>query len=152
MEIFANYLRDKTEELHAKNVRIVHAGRADRFSPALKEQLARSIEQTKDCTGFTLQLAVDYGGKDELVRAIKAIPAGSDVTEETVRAALDHPELPDIDLVLRTSGEQRTSNFFLWQTAYAEWIFLDKHFPDVTTKDMDEAIGQYMSRQRRFGA
>ncbi len=152
MEIFANYLREKTEELYEKNVRIVHSGRRDRFSPALREQLDRAIERTKDRTGFTLQLAVDYGGKDELVRAFSRIPAGTAVTEDGVRGALDHPELPDVDLVIRTSGEKRTSNFFLWQTAYAEWLFLEKHFPDVTTEDLRKAVDDFASRQRRFGA
>lgn len=154
MEIFSAYLRDKTAELKEKNVKIIHAGRSDRFSDDLRAQLNHSIEQTKDCDGFTLQLAVDYGGKDELVRAIRRLEdeAKTDVSEEAVRACLDHPEVPDIDLIVRTSGEQRTSNFFLWQSTYAEWMFLEKHFPDVTTDDLQAAVDAYAKRQRRFGS
>ncbi len=152
MQIFARYLEEKTEELYEKGVRIVHAGRADRFSPELRKQLERAIERTSDRTSFTLQLAVDYGGKDEITRAVSRLSSTTGVTEETISSALDHPELPDIDLVIRTSGEKRTSNFFLWQTAYAEWVFLEKHFPDVTTEDLKTAVDDYAKRERRFGA
>jgi undecaprenyl diphosphate synthase len=74
------------------------------------------------------------------------------VDEDTLRACLDHPDLPDMDLILRTSGEQRTSNFFLWQSTYAEWIFLPQHFPELTPTDLDQALQTFAERKRRYGA
>jgi undecaprenyl diphosphate synthase len=101
--------------------------------------------------GFTLHLAVDYGGKDEILRALSRAkkPVSS---EEELHALLDHPELPDIDLIIRTSGEQRTSNFCLWQSTYAEWVFIDKYFPDFTAQDLTQAVDDFSRRSRRFGA
>jgi undecaprenyl diphosphate synthase len=120
-------------------------------------QLIEDVEkETKDQTGFTLHLAVDYGGKDEVSRAVQKImnqerPFSGAVTEDLIRQHLDHPELPDIDVILRSSGEQRTSNFFLWQAAYSEWVFNPKHFPDINTSDLDDALNTYADRKRRFG-
>ena len=89
---------------------------------------------------------------DEVVRAVRKIRPGEEITDETIRGNLDHPELPDIDLVVRTSGEQRTSNFFLWQSAYAEWMFIDREFPEFSGDDLGRAIDAFQGRQRRFGA
>ncbi len=139
----ATFLRDKT--------RFVHSGRLDRIPASLAQLMRDIMEETKDQTELTLNLAVDYGGKDELIRAVQALPDPRHATEETIRAHLDHPELPDIDLVIRTSGEQRTSNFFLWQSAYAEWLFVDMFFPDFTTDDLAHAVEDFSQRTRRFG-
>lgn len=157
MTMLEEYLRKEGRELKENHTRFVHSGRRDRIPTSLRTLIEQTEEATKDETGFTLHLAVDYGGKDEVVRAIEklhtqtvraSLPA---VTEESIRQHLDHPELPAIDIILRSSGEQRTSNFFLWQSAYAEWIFSPKYFPDIGVDDLDAALKEYERRKRRFG-
>ncbi len=165
MELLERYLRKERLRLKEKGIHLVHSGRKDRLSPSIATLLQEIEEETKSDPLFTFHIALDYGGKDEVVRAIQklqthqpervyppavegSLPA---VSDDDIRKHLDHPELPDIDLIIRTSGEQRTSNFFLWQSAYAEWVFLEKHFPDLTTEDIDEALKEYAKRKRRFG-
>ncbi len=163
MGMLEEYLRKEGEEFKTKHTRFLHSGRRDRIPATLKTLIEETEEATKGEKDFTLHLAVDYGGKDEVVRAMQALkhlvraslPAmggtAPAVTEESIRAHLDHPELPEIDVILRSSGEQRTSNFFLWQSAYAEWIFSPKYFPDIGTGDLDAALKEYENRKRRFG-
>lgn len=151
MRIYEEYLRKEAKGFHEKKTRFLHSGRLDRI-PSSLAQLIRDVEEdTKNETEFTLHLAVDYGGKDELLRSANKIRQ-SEITEESLRAAFDQPNLPDIDLVLRTSGEQRTSNFFLWQSTYAEWMFINKLFPEITTKDLEDAVAEFERRGRRFGS
>ncbi len=151
MTMLEEYLRKEREGFHNKKTRFIHSGRLDRIPSSLAALIHDVEDDTKDETEFTLHLAVDYGGKDELVRAMQKIKDPQKISEDSFRQLLDHPELPDIDLVIRTSGEQRTSNFFLWESAYAEWVFLQKHFPDLTAKDIEEAVGDFGERTRRFG-
>ena len=151
MKLFEEYIQREQATLLQENTRFVHSGRKDRIPPSLKELIIETEKRTEHCTGFTLHLAIDYGGKDEIIRAVKDMPNTREITEETMRAALDHPELPDIDIILRSSGEQRTSNFFLWQSAYAEWIFSPKYFPDIGESDLAEAVTEFERRKRRFG-
>lgn len=151
MTMLEKYLIKEAKSLKEKKTRFVHSGRRDRIPASLKKVIEETEEMTKDETGFILHLAVDYGGKDEVARAVQKLPTTTNVTEETIRAHLDHPEIPDIDVILRSSGEQRTSNFFLWQAAYAEWVFSPKYFPDIGTADLDEALKEYDRRKRRFG-
>lgn len=153
MEIFEQGIRSERSSLKEKKIRVVHSGRTDRLSESLKTLMNDALGDVPENEAvFTLQVALDYGGKDEVVRAMQRMNGNGDVTEVTVQEHLDHPELPDIDLVIRTSGEHRTSNFFLWQAAYAEWIFFEKHFPDLTEKDIAAAIEDFDQRQRRIGA
>ena len=133
MDMFVKYLEEESEGFIKNNTRFLHSGRKDRITPELKALLEKTEENTKDCNAFTLHVALDYGGKDEIRRAAQSIGQCADTTEEDIRAHLDQPELQDIDIIIRTSGEHRTSNFFLWQSAYAEWIFSEKLFPDFTT-------------------
>jgi len=159
MKLLETYLRREQKNFEKKQTRLVHSGRRDRIPASLKTLIEESEEMTRGYTGFTLHLAVDYGGKDEVVRAVNKLIANrqslsaddSTLTEENLRSSLDHPELPDIDLILRSSGEQRTSNFFLWQSTYAEWIFSPKLFPDIGPDDLDAALNEYEQRKRRFG-
>lgn len=151
MALFESFLRSEQQWMVDYETRCVHAGRKDRIPASLAALCAETEEKTKHFTGFTIQLAIDHGGKDEVVRAVRRLPPGTDVTEESIRAHLDHPEVPDIDLVIRTSGEQRTSGFFLWHAAYAEWYFPTYHFPDLTPERIQEALDEYDNRQRRFG-
>jgi undecaprenyl diphosphate synthase len=132
----------------------------------LAELIKEVEEKTFDQTDFTLHLAVDYGGRDEIERAVEKKCHGEPCRTMTqpmssfnraqddinIRSYLDHPELPDIDIIIRTSGEKRTSNFFLWQAAYAEWIFEDKLFPDFEVRDLEKAVSDYEHRGRRYGS
>lgn len=150
MTLLENYIEKERPTLQKKGIRLLHSGRKDRIPPSLAKLIRAVEEETKHFSDFTLHLAVDYGGRDEILRALSKAkkPVSS---EEELRALLDHPELQDIDLIIRTSGEQRTSNFFLWQSTYAEWVFLEKHFPDFTTADLKEAVDGFAKRSRRFG-
>lgn len=160
MTMLEDYLRKEGEDLVRKNTRFLHSGRRDRIPKTLVKLIEETEEKTKDCTAFTLHLAVDYGGKDEILRTVNDLIAQSSelkastavpITEEHLRASLDQPSLPDIDLILRSSGEHRTSNFFLFQSAYSEWIFSPKYFPDIGTGDLEDAVKEYDRRKRRFG-
>lgn len=151
MKLLETYIRNERKNFEKRKTRLVHSGRRDRIPASLKEQIELAEEETRHHTEFTLHIAVDYGGKDEVMRAVNKLSGKEVVTEDEIRGALDHPELPDIDLVLRSSGEKRTSNFFLWQSTYAEWVFNPKHFPDIGTDDLEKAIAEYEQRKRRFG-
>jgi len=147
LEEFLRKERDKWVE--EKSVRAIHSGRSDRIPESLSNLLEEVADQTKYNDGFTLHLALDYGGQDEVVRAAQKVDG--EITEELIRDNLDHPELSDIDLIIRTSGEMRTSNFFLWQSTYSEWVFTEKKFPDFGLNDLKEAIDEYDQRTRRYG-
>ncbi len=151
MAMLESYLRKERKGFTDQNTRFVHSGRRDRIPPSLAALIAEVEQETQAHDGFTLHLAVDYGGKDEVARAVRRMQ-GAEATEESIRAHLDHPEVPDIDLIVRTSGEQRTSNFFLWQAAYAEWAFLEKFFPDFTAEDLKKEVDALAKRTRRFGS
>ena len=151
MTMLENYLRKERGTFLENDTKFTHSGRKDRIPKTLAAQIIETEQLTKDCKKFTLNLAVDYGGKDEIVRAVKKIKTPN-VTEQSIREHLDHPELPAIDVIFRTSGEMRFSNFSFWQGEYAEWVFTDKHFPDVTTDDLANCLATYGKRQRRYGA
>ncbi|MDP3997427.1 MAG: polyprenyl diphosphate synthase [bacterium] len=153
MRIFEQYLKDERKQITANKTRFIHSGRLDRLPPSLAHLISDIATETKDNNDFTFNLALDYGGRDEIIRTIRKIPAAQhkDIDETTIRAYFDHPELPDIDLVIRTSGEYRTSGFFIWQTAYTEWIFETKLYPEITPHDLEGYIKEYDNRHRRFG-
>jgi undecaprenyl diphosphate synthase len=152
MKMLQEYLLEERDTFHKNRMRLVHSGRTDRFTESLRSLLSDMQEETSSYDSFTLHLAIDYGGKDELLRAVSKIEDTSHITEEDVQAHLDQPDVPDIDLVIRTSGEQRTSNFFLWQSAYAEWVFHPKLFPDFTEEDLSLSLDEFTKRTRRFGS
>ena len=152
MKMLEEYLRKERKGFVEQKTRFVHSGRRDRLPPSLVQLIEEVEEETKDQTEFIVHLAVDYGGKDEVVRAIRRIKPTEEVTEESIRQHVDHPDLPDIDIIVRTSGEYRTSNFFLWQSAYTEWVFLDKYFPDLTPDDLAAATEEFEKRKRRYGS
>lgn len=152
LKLLHNYLLDERADLIKNKIHLVRSGRSDRIPQNMLQLIDEIDAQTKTEPVMTLHLALDYGGKDEIVRAIHKLENPAQATEETLATLLDHPELPPIDLIVRTSGEQRTSNFFLWQSAYAEWKFFEKHFPEVTEQDLNEALEDFRARARRFGA
>lgn len=145
MQMLEDYLQKERTTFKENNTRFLHSGRKDRIPESLKNLIDDVEKETADCSGFTLHLAVDYGGKNEIERAIEK----SDQKDFTPH--LDQPSLSDIDLIIRTSGEHRTSNFFLWQSTYAEWDFIDKRFPDFTVGDLKDSVDTFSSRTRRFG-
>ena len=152
-------LNRQREELHEKNVRIVWAGRRPRLWRSVLRELEKAEELTQDNTGLTLAMCINYGGRAEIVDGVRALVDATraghitpgDITEESFARWLYRPDMPDVDLFLRPSGEQRTSNFLLWQSAYAEMVYQDKLFPDFTKQDMFDAVEEYARRDRRFG-
>jgi len=144
------------DELHRQGVRLNHIGRLDRLPTRLRKRVQEAIELTQHNTRITLNVAFDYGGRDEIVRAVKRIiedkvPA-EDVTEDLISHYLYTAGLPDPDLIIRTSGEFRTSNFMIWQSAYAEYHITPTYWPDFGANELYAALQSYASRDRRFGA
>jgi undecaprenyl diphosphate synthase len=155
MAIFGRYIGKKTAALKAKHGRIRFAGRRDRLPPSIVRALEAAEESTRDETGLQLILCVDYGGRAEVVDAVKKILAsGVDadaVTEDLLSARMYLPDVPDPDLIIRTSGEERLSNFWLWTGAYSELYFTETLWPDFDETALDAALASYAGRQRRMG-
>jgi undecaprenyl diphosphate synthase len=149
----------RRDQLDALGVRVRWAGRRPRLWTSVIRELEEAEEQSKDNDVLTLQFCVNYGGRAEIVDATRQIAAlaragrldPARITEKSFRAFLDEPDIPDVDLFVRSSGEQRTSNFLLWQSAYAEFVFLDRLWPDFDRRDLWRAIEQYAHRDRRYG-
>ena len=149
----------RRDELDAMGVRIRWAGRAPKLWRSVIRELQDAERQSEGNSVLTLQFCANYGGRAEIVDAARAIAEAavrgeldpSRLTEERFRRFLDEPEIPDVDLFLRSSGEQRTSNFLLWQSAYAEMVFMDRLWPDFDRRDLWRAVDQYASRDRRYG-
>ena len=153
-------LRDEVPELHANNVRLKAIGRINELPKSVQLALRHALEKTKNNTGLRLNLALNYGGRSELVDAFRRLAAEiatgrlkpEDIDEAQISGALYTCELPDPDLLIRTSGEMRLSNFLPWQMVYTEIRFVgDVHWPDFRRQHLSEAIAAYQQRQRRFG-
>ncbi|MCQ9352352.1 isoprenyl transferase [Corynebacterium sp. 153RC1] len=152
-------LRRQRDYLHSRGVRVRWAGRRPRLWRSVIRELEAAEQLTEHNTNMTLAMCVNYGGRAEIVDAARAIArkaaAGElrpeEITEQTFTQFLDEPDMPDVDLFLRPSGEKRTSNFLLWQSAYAEMVYQDKLFPDYTSADLRAAVLEYAQRDRRFG-
>lgn len=143
-----SYLND----FHKAGIRIVTLGRRDGLTDSVLESIERTEQKTANNTRGTLALCFNYGGQEELVDAVNTLKDSTEpVTAETIQAALYHPEVPAVDLLIRTSGEQRTSGFMLYRAAYAELYFTDKYWPDFTLGNLDDALETYKKRSRRFG-
>jgi len=155
LSLLARKISQETQAFHEDNIRLVHLGRLDRLSAKLRGKVQSAVELTRNNTGLTLCLAFDYGGRDEIVRAAKRIAStgvpGDNVDESLFAQYLDSFGIPDPDLVIRTGGETRLSNFLLWQAAYSELYFTPVLWPDFGPKDVEEALSEYKRRQRRFG-
>jgi undecaprenyl diphosphate synthase len=157
MKLYEVFIEKNLKQALKEKVRIVHLGRKDRISKKLLEKIKNSEERTKSFKDYVLNIALDYGGRDEVIRAIERVKKNEsgikNLSEENFGQFLDTADqlYPNPDLVIRTSGEQRTSGLMIWQAAYAEYIFLQKHFPDLKDEDIEKAIEEYSMRQRRFG-
>ena len=137
-------------------IRINHIGDIDSLPDSIKKDITEAIEDTKDFSGMTLNLAINYGGRDELLRGIKKIINNkideNEITEQLISSFLDMPQSPDVDLLIRTGGEKRLSNFLLWHIPYAEQIYTDTLWPDYTDEEFLKNIEDFSHRNRRFGA
>ena len=160
MLLLQNYLDDYSKRADTENIRVRILGDITALSDGLQKSIRKCMERTKDNTGVTFNIALNYGGRDEIVKAMQKIAKKvkddelqiEDITEETISNSLYTQGAPDPELVIRTSGELRTSNFLPWQIVYSEFIFLDKNWPDFSEEDLDEAIKTYQKRNKRMGS
>jgi len=156
MGLIKGHLRAEFEFYKKNGIRVEHIGDLDGLPADVKSEIINAKKDTEHFTGTTCVLAINYGGRDEIVRGIKKILAEcvsvDSVTEELVSKSLDISSLPPVDLMIRTGGEERLSNFLLWQCAYAEFIFTDTLWPDYNDIEFFEDILKYQQRNRRFGA
>jgi undecaprenyl diphosphate synthase len=155
MDLLGTFLKAEIAAMKANGIRFRTIGRIERLPTSIQAWIQRALSETEKNTGMVLNVALSYGGRGEILEAIKrmrlADTAAADVTEETFSSFLDTAGLPDLDLIIRTSGEKRISNFLLWQAAYAELYFTDTLWPDFEERDLLAALLDYQGRQRRFG-
>jgi undecaprenyl diphosphate synthase len=154
MFLIRTHLKKEYDFYRRNRIRIVHSGDTARLPAEIREQIRAVTEDTAGFGGLTLNLAINYGGRDEIVRAFHRARASSgngNLTEEGFRAFLDRPEIPDPDLIIRSGNEQRLSNFLLWESAYAELYFSPKLWPEWNGDDLIAALAEYGRRTRRFG-
>jgi undecaprenyl diphosphate synthase len=148
MALFSARIIDETPELHEEGVKMRFVGRREGVLPELLEQMAWAEEKTASNTRITLYVAFNYGGRAEILDAAERYTGGG---EEAFRQLLYAPEMHDPDLLIRTSGEQRISNFLLWQCAYSEFVFSPQLWPDFSRADLEAALAEFDARGRRFG-
>lgn len=159
MDLLVKYLKKEADSLHKNNIKLNTIGNLERFPKKTVETLQETIEKLKNNTGLTLTLALGYGSRDELLSAVKKIATDvkentlqvENITDSTFEKYLYTHNLPDVDLLIRTSGEYRISNFLLWQIAYAELYFTEVLWPDFNKEYLQKAIESYQNRERRFG-
>jgi undecaprenyl diphosphate synthase len=151
MGLLRTFIKSDIEEFVANDVRLKIIGNYKALAPDIIALIEDAMARTKDNKRTTLAVALNYGSQDELVRAANAAAAQGTITAESIEAHLDTADLPPLDLLIRTSGEQRLSNFMLWQAAYAEFWFTDTLWPDFTKEELGTAITEFASRERRYG-
>ena len=160
MNLFQNYLDDYSKRADSENIRVKIIGSRQGLSEKMKNSIEKCMERTKNNTGITFNIALNYGGRDEIIHAVKNIAKQvkedkiniEDIVEQTISDNLYTKNQPDPDLLIRTSGEVRLSNFLPWQLVYTEFLFVDKNWPDFNEDDLKEAIEIYQKRNRKFGA
>ena len=160
MMLLQNYLDDYSKRADTENIRVKILGDITALSSGMQKSILKCMERTKDNTGVTFNIALNYGGRDEIVKAVKKIAEDvkegkidiNTINEEMISNNLYTAGMPDPDLLIRTSGELRLSNFLPWQVVYSEFLFVDKNWPDFTEEDLDNAIIEYQKRTRKFGA
>lgn len=160
MLLLQTYLDDYSKRADTENIRVKVLGDITALSEGMQKSINKCMDRTKNNTGVTFCIALNYGGRDELVKAIKSIAKDvkdnnisiENINEQFISDRLYTANMPDPDLVIRTSGEMRLSNFLTWQSVYSELLFVGKNWPDFTEKDLDEAIIEFQRRTRKFGA
>lgn len=153
MDLLGQTLKNELKEMHENNVVISFIGDITQLSQKLQDILANAVETTKNNTGVNLQIAFNYGSRAEIVKAVKEIvdSGEKEITEETISKHLYTSNIPDPDLLIRTGGEMRVSNYLLWQIAYSEFIVLEKFWPEFDKETLAECIKEFNRRNRRFG-
>jgi len=155
MNLLSIFIDKEVNNLHKEGVRILHIGRRERLDQGLRKKIEGAIDLTKNNTTITVQMGLDYGGRDEIAQAVRKIVTSGvtpeEVTEELISQNLYTAGIPDPDLIIRTSGEMRTSNFLIWQSAYSEWIFPETYWPDFTEQVFWQMLVEYSRRDRRYG-
>lgn len=160
MMLLQNYLDEYSKRADTENIKVKILGDITALSEGMQKSINKCMDRTKDNTGVTFNIALNYGGRNEIIKAIKQIVSDvknetlgiEDITEEIVSNNLYTKGQPDPDLLIRTSGELRLSNFLPWQLVYSEFLFIDKNWPDFKEEDLDNAILEYQKRTRKFGA
>lgn len=160
MLLLQNYLSDYAKRANTENIKIKVLGDITKFPEGTQKSIKECIERTKNNTGVTFSIALNYGGRAEIIQAIQNIAKDlkkgqikeNEITEQLINEYLYTKDMPDPDLIIRTSGEQRLSGFLAWQSTYSELYFIQKNWPDFTEEDLDKAIEEYNRRTRKFGA
>ena len=160
MMLLQSYLDDYSKRADSENIRVKVLGDITALSQGMQKSIIKCMERTKNNTGVTFNIALNYGGRNEIVKAVQNIAKQiknnqleiENISEKTITDNLYTAGQPDPDLVIRTSGEQRLSNFLPWQVVYSEFLFIEKNWPDFTEQDLDNAIIEYQKRTRKFGA
>ena len=160
MVLLKNYIDDFAQKADLENIKINVIGDLTRLSEKLQKSIQNCTERTKNNTGLVLNIAFNYGGRMEIIKATKEIAEGvkngeislDEIDEKLVSEHLYTAGMPDPDLLIRTSGEERTSGFLLWQMSYTEFLFVEKYWPDFSEEDLEDAIAEYQKRNRKFGA
>ena len=152
MKLLDRYLKNELTMYLENNVRFKAIGDLSKFSKSLQKTIQTTQEKTAHCQGLTQVLALNYGSRDEITRAVQQLAQNNiEITQESISLHLDTKDMPDVDILIRTSGEVRISNFLLWQCAYAEMFFVQKFWPDFSKYDLDDIIDDFTKRERRFG-
>jgi len=157
MSLISKYIKKEYPFYNKNNIRILHTGSDKNLPETVLKNLQNAVNYTAEHTGLTVCLAVNYGGRDEIIRAIEKYTNSKSFMLKTIPDEIefckyfDNPEIPNPDLIIRTAGEKRLSNFLLWQSAYSELFFSDKLWPDWTGSDLDNAIKEFSNRKRNFG-
>jgi undecaprenyl diphosphate synthase len=159
MLLLQKYVEDFLKDTSKNNIRIKILGDTTRLNEELQKSIQKIVDATADCTGLTLNIAFNYGGRDEIVKAVKKIAKQienkeiriEDIDEDLISSSLYTAGQPEPDLLIRPGGEQRISNYLLWQLAYTEFLFIPKYWPDFSKEDLDEAIQIFENRNRKFG-
>lgn len=159
MELFALSLKQQVKRLHKNNVRLSIIGDVTKFSSSLQHQISEAEKLTVNNSGLTINIAANYGGRWDITQSVRQLAeqvkkgqlSPEDITEDSISAGLTTADIPEPDLFIRTGGEQRVSNFLLWQMAYTEFFFTDTLWPDFDCTELDNAISSFCQRERRFG-
>ena len=152
MKLLEKYFKSELPIYLENNVQFKAIGDLTKFSKKLQNTIRDVEEKTKNCTGLTQVLALNYGSRDEITRAVKkVVEKNLEITEENINQNLDTANIPDVDLLIRTSGEIRISNYLLWQSAYAEMFFTPTYWPEFSCNELDDIISDFHKRERRFG-
>lgn len=152
MLLIKQHLRAEFAFYKENDIKVQHIGNLSGLPKDIQEEITKTIDECKDFNSLTVTLAINYGSKDEIIRAInKANKEKQTITEENFSTFFDYKELPDVDLIIRTGGEKRLSNFLLWHASYAEFVFEDCLWPDYSNEDFYKSIQEFQQRKRRFG-